>query len=98
MECGEVDEFHLPAVTYNAEEEEQISPNDLLLLSKEEVTRALNILSLIVLETDLIFKIFLVNIFHAISKEFILRFSASSVFITGKIVIELVQVHFVIPK
>ncbi|XP_044479104.1 probable helicase MAGATAMA 3 isoform X1 [Mangifera indica] len=36
MECGEVDEFHLPAVTYNAEEEEQISPNDLLLLSKEE--------------------------------------------------------------
>ncbi|KAJ0010945.1 hypothetical protein Pint_32913 [Pistacia integerrima] len=36
MECGEADEFHLPAVTYNAEEEEPISPNDLLLLSKEQ--------------------------------------------------------------
>ncbi|KAH9752049.1 putative helicase MAGATAMA 3 [Citrus sinensis] len=36
MECGEADGFHLPSVTYEADEVESISPNDLLLLSKEE--------------------------------------------------------------
>ncbi|XP_021285996.1 probable helicase MAGATAMA 3 isoform X2 [Herrania umbratica] len=36
MECNEADGFHLPAVTYEADEEESISQNDLLLLSKEE--------------------------------------------------------------
>ncbi|XVF45709.1 hypothetical protein PTKIN_Ptkin02bG0228300 [Pterospermum kingtungense] len=36
MECNEADGFHLPAVTYEAGEEESISQNDLLLLSKEE--------------------------------------------------------------
>ena len=37
MECNEADGFHSPAVTYEADEEESISQNDLLLLSKEEV-------------------------------------------------------------
>ncbi|KAL4363787.1 hypothetical protein GQ457_04G001110 [Hibiscus cannabinus] len=36
MECNEVDGFYLPAITYEADEEESISQNDLLLLSKEE--------------------------------------------------------------
>ncbi|XWS55196.1 hypothetical protein CRYUN_Cryun10bG0153800 [Craigia yunnanensis] len=36
MECNEADGFHSPAVTYEADEEESISQNDLLLLSKEE--------------------------------------------------------------
>lgn len=40
MECGEADGFHLPSVTYEADEVESISPNDLLLLSKEEVTKS----------------------------------------------------------
>ncbi|KAG6711208.1 hypothetical protein I3842_05G042000 [Carya illinoinensis] len=36
VECNEIDGFHLPAVTYAAEEvDESISQNDLLLLSKE---------------------------------------------------------------
>ncbi|XP_059433882.1 probable helicase MAGATAMA 3 isoform X1 [Corylus avellana] len=36
VECNEVDGFHLPAVTYAADDtEESISQNDLLLLSKE---------------------------------------------------------------
>jgi hypothetical protein len=38
VECNEVDGFHLPAVTYAADDtEESISQNDLLLLSKENV-------------------------------------------------------------
>lgn len=38
VECNEVDGFHLPAVTYAADDtEEAISQNDLLLLSKENV-------------------------------------------------------------
>ncbi|XP_022762918.1 probable helicase MAGATAMA 3 isoform X2 [Durio zibethinus] len=36
MECNEADGFHLPAVTYEADEEESIAQNDLLLLSKEK--------------------------------------------------------------
>lgn len=41
VECNEVDGFHLPAVTYSAEEvDESISQNDLLLLSKENVIEA----------------------------------------------------------
>ncbi|XVE67327.1 hypothetical protein DITRI_Ditri08aG0151700 [Diplodiscus trichospermus] len=36
MECSEADGFHSAAVTYEADEEESISQNDLLLLSKEE--------------------------------------------------------------
>ncbi|KAH1099191.1 hypothetical protein J1N35_016112 [Gossypium stocksii] len=36
MECNEADGFYLPAITYEAEEEESISQNDLLLLSKED--------------------------------------------------------------
>jgi senataxin len=38
VECNEVDGFHLPAVTYAADNaDESISQNDLLLLSKEKV-------------------------------------------------------------
>lgn len=38
VECNDVDGFHLPAVTYAADDtEEAISQNDLLLLSKENV-------------------------------------------------------------
>ena len=38
VECNEVDGFHLPAVTYAADNaKESISHNDLLLLSKEKV-------------------------------------------------------------
>ncbi|XP_022762920.1 probable helicase MAGATAMA 3 isoform X4 [Durio zibethinus] len=37
MECNEADGFHLPAVTYEADEEESIAQNDLLLLSKEKI-------------------------------------------------------------
>lgn len=36
MECSEADGFHFPAVTYEADEDESIFQNDLLLLSKEE--------------------------------------------------------------
>ncbi|XVE94014.1 hypothetical protein REPUB_Repub01dG0243700 [Reevesia pubescens] len=36
MECHEANGFHLPSVTYEADEEQSISQNDLLLLSKEE--------------------------------------------------------------
>ncbi|OMO92078.1 putative helicase MAGATAMA 3 [Corchorus olitorius] len=36
IECNEADGFHLAALTYEADEEESISQNDLLLLSKEE--------------------------------------------------------------
>ncbi|OMO79958.1 putative helicase MAGATAMA 3 [Corchorus capsularis] len=36
IECNEADGFHLAALTFDADEEESISQNDLLLLSKEE--------------------------------------------------------------
>ncbi|KAL5844558.1 hypothetical protein ACOSQ3_010613 [Xanthoceras sorbifolium] len=34
--CSEADEFHLPSITYEADKEERMSPNDLLLLSREK--------------------------------------------------------------
>lgn len=37
MECSEADGFHILLVTYEHEEEEYLAPNDLLLLSIEEV-------------------------------------------------------------
>ncbi|GLT85964.1 hypothetical protein SLE2022_041290 [Rubroshorea leprosula] len=37
MKCSEEDGFHCPFVTYEAGEEESVSQNDLLLLSKEEI-------------------------------------------------------------
>ncbi|KAF3504992.1 hypothetical protein F2Q69_00045549 [Brassica cretica] len=37
MECSEADEFHILLVTYEHEEDESLAPNDLLLLSIEEV-------------------------------------------------------------
>ncbi|CAH8382155.1 unnamed protein product [Eruca vesicaria subsp. sativa] len=37
MECSEADGFHILLVTYEHEEDEYLAPNDLLLLSKEEV-------------------------------------------------------------
>ena len=37
MECSEADGFHILLVTYEHEEDESLAPNDLLLLSIEEV-------------------------------------------------------------
>ncbi|GLT41949.1 hypothetical protein SLA2020_159750 [Shorea laevis] len=37
MKCSEEDGFHCPFITYEAGEEESVSQNDLLLLSKEEI-------------------------------------------------------------
>ncbi|CAH8381905.1 unnamed protein product [Eruca vesicaria subsp. sativa] len=37
MECSEADGFHILLVTYEHEEDEYLAPNDLLLLSKEEI-------------------------------------------------------------
>ncbi|XP_010548919.1 PREDICTED: probable helicase MAGATAMA 3 [Tarenaya hassleriana] len=36
MDCSEADGFHFPMVTYEADEDESISPNDFLLLSKSK--------------------------------------------------------------
>lgn len=38
MECNEADGFHFLLVTYEHDEDEYLAQNDLLLLSKEEVT------------------------------------------------------------